>query len=267
MRYHGGKWVLAPWIINHFPPHKTYTEAFGGAASVLLRKPRCFAEIYNDLDEEVVNVFRVLRDPQQANHLYKLLALTPYSRTEFDQSFIASSDPVEQARRTLFRAAAGHSGRGATGGSTGFRVYSRQSRNTTPADDWRTIHTHIESFVERLRGVCIENRPAIDIIQRHDSKETLHYVDPPYVSITRDSGNDYRYEMTDDDHFQLAKIIKGCEGFVIVSGYRCNLYDDLFSGWVRIERPSFAEGAHKRIECLWLNPQASEQQLRMELEQ
>ena len=66
LRWHGGKWILAPWIIAHFPPHRVYTEAFGGGASVLLRKGRAKSEVYNDLDSEVVNLFRVLQDRASA---------------------------------------------------------------------------------------------------------------------------------------------------------------------------------------------------------
>src|SRR3990167_11343170 len=100
MRYHGGKWRLAPWVIEHFPEHRVYTEAFGGGASVLMRKPRSYAEVYNDLDGEIVNVFRVLRDPSQARELERLLRLTPFARSEFETSYITDGDPLEQARRT-----------------------------------------------------------------------------------------------------------------------------------------------------------------------
>lgn len=99
LRYLGGKWMLAPWIIQHFPPHQIYVEPFGGAASVLLRKPRVHAEIYNDLDGDVVNLFRVLRDPQAAADLIDRIALTPYSRAEFVASYEPTAEPVEWARR------------------------------------------------------------------------------------------------------------------------------------------------------------------------
>lgn len=265
MRYHGGKWELAKWIIPHFPPHKIYTEAYGGAASVLLRKSRSYAEVYNDLDGEIVNVFRVLRNPKQAKKLNTLIALTPYSRADYDESFIPTDDPIEQARRTLFRSASGWSGRGVLGEKTGFRIYSKQSRNATPANDWRNFAPHIQSFITRLQGVYIENRPALEIIQRHDADDALHYVDPPYVLSTRDSGRDYRHELTNDDHRELGEVLAKCKGFVIVSGYRCDLYDQLFDGWTRIDKKAFAEGALSRIESLWLNPKAAKMQLRMDV--
>lgn len=103
LRYHGGKWLLAPWIASHFPAHDVYVEPYGGGASVLMRKARSRAEVYNDLDEDVVNVFRVLRDEGQAERLREVLALTPYSRTEWKESFSTSDDPVERARRTFVR--------------------------------------------------------------------------------------------------------------------------------------------------------------------
>src|SRR4051812_1578874 len=108
LRYHGGKWRIAPWIIEHFPPHLMYVEPFAGAASVLLRKPRVDFEVYNDLDTDVVNVFRVLRDPAAASQLAEQLSLTPWSRREFEVSYEISDDPVERARRTLIRSFMGH---------------------------------------------------------------------------------------------------------------------------------------------------------------
>ena len=101
LRWHGGKWVLAPWIIEHFPPHRTYTEVFGGAASVLIRKPRAHAEVYNDLDGEVVNLFRVLQSDEQSARLTKLLYLTPFARAEFDMCYEPTEDTVERARRPV----------------------------------------------------------------------------------------------------------------------------------------------------------------------
>lgn len=112
-RYHGGKWILAKWILSFVPEHRIYVEPYGGAASVLLRKPRSYAEVYNDLDGEWVNVFRVLRNPSHARELVRQAYYTPYSREEFETSYLASGDPVEQARRTLFRSAAGFSTAGA----------------------------------------------------------------------------------------------------------------------------------------------------------
>src|SRR3954470_24963100 len=98
LRYHGGKWKIAPWIISHFPPHRIYVEPFGGAASVLLRKHRAYAEVYNDLDDWAVNLFRLLGDEQSAERLRRLLELTPFARTEFEcgrELGEASGDPIE----------------------------------------------------------------------------------------------------------------------------------------------------------------------------
>lgn len=99
LRYHGGKWRLAPWIIQHFPPHRTYVEPYGGAASVLMRKPRSYAEVYNDLDGEVCSLFRVLREPASAVELRRLVALTPFARDEFALSYVPSPDPIEYGAR------------------------------------------------------------------------------------------------------------------------------------------------------------------------
>lgn len=267
MRYHGGKFRLAEWLISMFPPHRIYVEPFGGAASVLLLKPRSYAEVYNDLDGEVVNVFRVLRDPVMGAEFRRQVELTPYARDEFYLSYEPSDDPVEQARRTVFRSIGGFGSAAASGHRTGFR-YNVHRRYTTPARDWLNYPDVIAQFTERLAGVVIENRPATAVMTAHDSPETLHYVDPPYPHGTRSSMGHhdrmYRHEMTDDEHRTLAAVLRGLDGMVVLSGYPCDLYDrDLFPDWSRVERTAFADGARERTEVCWLNAAAAAGQPQM----
>ncbi len=255
MRYHGGKWRLAPWIISYFPAHRVYTETFGGAASILLRKPRAYAEIYNDLDGEIVNVFRVLRDHDKALELSFRIAMTPFARDEFDLSYEPSDDEIEQARRTIFRTFAGF-GSSAMNSTkpTGFRSNSNRS-GTTPAHDWAHFPDALPAVIERLAGVVIENRPAVEIIRQHDGRETLHYVDPPYVHSTRAErqSKNYRHEMTDDQHRELAATLRDCAGMVVLSGYDCELYRELYGDWTQYDKSAYADGAKVRTESLWLN--------------
>lgn len=251
LRYHGGKWLLAEWIISHFPPHRVYVEPFGGAASVLLQEPRTYAEIYNDLDGEIVNLFRVVRD--SGEELRRMLDLTPFARDEFKLSYQISENPIEQARRTVIRSFMGF-GSNSHNKLTGFRSNSNRS-GTTPAHDWRNYPREMSALIDRLRGVCIENRNAAEVIQAHDGLQTLHYVDPPYVLETRDKGGDYRHEMTNADHQRLAEVLHSVKGMVVLSGYPCDLYDrELYPNWKRIQRSSLADGARERVEVLWLNP-------------
>lgn len=263
LRYHGGKFKLGPWIISHFPEHRVYVEPYGGAASVLLRKDRSYAEVYNDLDGEIVNLFQVLRNPSQARELIRLVTLTPYARSEYDASYITAADPIEQARRTLFRAAAGFGGTAATytKRKTGFRGNTTRC-GSIPAHDWHGVPQVLEDAIERLRGVVIENQPAIKVVERYDGPETLLYIDPPYPYETRSkhwAGNCYRYEMTDDDHQELAGVLQAVKGMVVISGYACDLYDDeLYPDWYRETRKTHADGAQERIEVLWINQLARE---------
>lgn len=253
VRYHGGKWRLAPWIIEQFPEHTVYVEPFGGAASVLLRKPRCYAEVYNDLDGEMVNLFRVVRD--HGCELYERLDMTPFARDEFLASYEPSPDPIEQARRTVARCSMGFGATALnTSQKTGFRGSSTRD-GSTPAMDWGRQGQNVLSIVERMRGVIIENRDAMEVMAMHDGADTLHYVDPPYVHDTRtwQGGKEaYRHELTDDQHRALGTFLGGLKGAVIVSGYPSELYEELFSGWVRIEREAMADARAKRVEVLWM---------------
>lgn len=263
LRWHGGKWKLAPWIISFFPEHRIYVEPYGGAASVLMRKRRAYAEIYNDLDGEVVMLFRVLRE--RPLDLIRALELTPFARDEFDGAYELTGDPVETARRLVIRSLMGF---GSDGHNkvvrTGFRANSNRS-GTTPAHDWRSYPAVLPAIVDRLAGVVIENRPAIDVMVRHDSPATLHYVDPPYVPVTRSAKSRrgkikyhaYTHEMDEGDHRDMAKCLRALEGMVVLSGYHSMQYDTLFADWETFEIAAHADGARERTEVLWLNRRAS----------
>lgn len=257
LRYHGGKWMLAPWIISHFPEHRVYVEPFGGAGSVLLRKPRAYAEIWNDLDGELNNLFEVVRNKGEA--LTRAVYLTPFSRTDFKLSFMPTANKVEQARRTIVRSMMGF-GSNSHAKNTGFRTNSNRS-GTTPAHDWANYPESMARTVERLRGVILENRDGIEVMAQHDSKDTLHYVDPPYVASTRGVGNDYRYEMTDLDHAKLSEFLHSVKGMVVLSGYDSPLYRELYRGWRTVKRASLADGAQKREETLWFNDNVKQEGL------
>ena len=266
LRWHGGKWLLAPWIIARFPDHQTYVEPFGGAASVLLRKQRSYSEIYNDLDGILVGLFRVLRDPILSARLIDQLRLTPYAREEFNLAYEPSDDPVEIARRTVTRSFMGF-GSDSTAGHyrTGFRSNATRM-GTTPARDWVNYPDALRAIVERLDGVTVEQRPALTVMRQYDNADALHYIDPPYLSSTRSSGNRrrcgpgteawhvYRHELTDEEHAELLTGICQLEGMVALSGYPSALYDDALKGWRREQRAHYADGAAPRTEVLWLNP-------------
>jgi DNA adenine methylase len=254
LRWHGGKWLLAPWIISHMPPHRVYVEPFGGAGSVLMRKERSYAEVWNDLDGDVVNLFRVLRSPD-ADRLVSELRLTPFARDEFAQAYAKSDDPLERARRLCLRSFMGFGSNGHVR-KTGFRANSNRS-GTTPAQDWVNYPDALVAVIERLAGVVIENRDAKQVMAAHDGPDTLHYVDPPYLPETRDKGGDYAHEMTTEEHESLLVFLRGLRGMVVLSGYPSAVYDDALHDWRRVERDAFADGASPRTEVLWLNRAAS----------
>ena len=265
LRWHGGKWKLAPWIIGHFPDHRVYVEPFGGAASVLVRKPRAYAEIYNDLDDEVVGLFRCLRDADSAAALRRALELTPFARTEFKAAYEETADPIERARRLVVRSFMGfgsnaHASQHKGHRSTGFRSNSSRS-GTTPARDWANYPAALDDLVTRLAGVTIECRDAREVMAKHDAPTTLHYVDPPYLPETRARGNRYdlawrmyRHELTPADHAGLLDFLRGLAGMVVLSGYPAPLYEDALADWRRVETAAFADGARERTEVLWLSP-------------
>ena len=257
LRYHGGKFRLAPWIIERLPEHLTYVEVFGGGAGVLLRKPRSRTEIYNDLEDQVVNLFRVLRDPSTASLLRDQVALTPFAREEFRASYEPTADPIEAARRFVTRCGMGHGTCSMDPrDSNGFRSRDNLAGKSY-AREWAGVPDAIAAAGARLQGVTIEHLDFRRVLAKYDSPETLFYVDPPYPMSTRDAGGKgYVHEMTDQDHRDLGWMLHRLRGKVAISGYQCALYAEIYSDWRREEKATTANGqrgAVSRTEVLWMN--------------
>ena len=250
--------MLSPWIISHLAAHKVYVEPFGGSAAVLLRKPRSYGEVYNDMDGDVVTVFQVLRDPALADRLQQAVALTPFSRAEFaacaDMSGI--NDPVELSRRFLVRSLQGF-GSNSVHQSSGFRACTKRD-GSIPVHDWVRWPSRVPALTERLRGVVIENRDYEAVMSAHDGADTLHYVDPPYVLDARCKKNTYHHDFENIDHARLSACLHDMTGMVVLSGYQSALYETLFADWQRVDCETMADGARPRTESLWLNDLAWE---------
>lgn len=255
LRYYGGKWRIAEQIIARFPAHDVYVEPYGGGGSVLLRKAPAATEVYNDLDSQVCNVFRQMRDAGET--MARLLSLTPFSREEFEHAYEPSACPVESARRFIFRAAAGI-GSDSAFRHTGFRVSLCDGKHNT-AKSWANRAEAWRSISARLAGVILEHRPAVQVMLAYDRKNALHYVDPPYVfSSRKQKGLSYAHEMTDADHAALAECLRSLRGYVILSGYCTPLYRRLYKGWRRVDIAARDGANNARKEVLWINPATPE---------
>lgn len=257
VRYHGSKWRIAPWIISMIPEHRNYVEVFGGAAGVLLRKVRSRVEIYNDLDKQVVQFFKLLRHPVSARKLIEAIALTPFARDEHIDSYDPTLDPIESARRFVIRCYSGHGTCSIdTNDSNGFRSCDIRAGKSY-AREWTGIPEALAATASRFQGVTIENLDFRRLIPKFDAPETLFFIDPPYPHATRSAGGKgYVHELSDHDHEQLAWMLHQLTAKVMICGYPCSLYDRLYKAWHRSEKRTSANGqlgAVPRIECMWTN--------------
>lgn len=262
LRYHGAKFRLFKWISQYLPDHKIYVEPFGGSAGILLQKPRSYAEVYNDLDGDIVNFFRVLREQSTRFQLIEALHMTPYSRSEFEQAWQSSDNPIEQARRTAIRAQMGFGSAGATKKGNGFRIDTKRAYGTAQSL-WTKYPEVLQSVGKRFTGVLIENRPAVEVLIQHDAPDTLHFIDPPYVPATRVNNGSgyYRHDMTAECHIELIEVIKTLKGMVILCGYPNDLYNDHlrdFSSYGTKSRISAHRGTALRDERIWINDKCSQ---------
>lgn len=256
LRWHGGKWRLADWIISAFPRHRVYVEPFAGAASVFMRKPPSPSEVLNDQHQRLVNLFRLLRDPKLAAQLADRLRLTPYAETEYHACRESIDDPLEDARRLLVLSWQSHGSSGASGQHlTGWRRGDRGA-HANSAKEWATLWNQVTAWADRLRGVFLECADGHAVIRRWDGPDVLFYCDPPYPLSTRTAGG-YRHDFSDADHTALADTLRGIQGMAIVSGYSCPLYESLYGDWMHLEKRTIADASARRTETLWLNPAAA----------
>lgn len=253
LHYPGSKWSMAKWIISHMPKHETYVEPFFGSGAIFFNKQPSQVETINDMDERIVNLFKVIRDTP--NELARLIEYTPLSRQEYYGSYEPTEDSLEDARRFLIRCWQAIGAK--TSDRTGWRsIISANGPKT--AHEWGKLPEKILLVAERLKEAQIENQPAVKLLERYARKEVLVYADPPYIIETRTKRH-YKHEMTIDDHVELLDVLDAHPGPVLLSGYAHEVYDGRLKHWAREEFQALAEAGARRTEVLWINPIAAEQ--------
>lgn len=252
LKYPGSKWRIANWIINQIPEHHSYLEPYFGSGAVFFRKQPSRIETINDLDDDVVNLFRIVRDNPEP--LIKALIFTPYSRTEYEKVYSGRNDTdideIERARRFLIRCWQGHGFR-TTGEKVGWKNDVQGREAAYALRHWYRLPGWIDAIVERLKEVQIENRPAVDLIKRFNYSNVFIYADPPYVLSTRCREN-YKHEMSDDAHVELLTALNDHRGTAIISGYECDLYNDYLKDWKQLKCSTLDQLSHKKTESIWI---------------
>lgn len=262
MKYPGSKWSLSDWIISFFPEHHSYLEPFFGSGAVLFNKDRSNIETINDLDGNVVNLFECIRtDPEKLAHQ---IYWTPYARQVYEQAFREiPEDRFEAASNFYIRLNMGHGFR-TNGEKVGWKNDVQGRERAYASRDWINLPEKIMKAAERLRGVQIENRPALELIQRFNYENVLIYCDPPYMLETR-HGKQYRCEMDDKDHEELLHVLMNHKGYVIISGYDTDLYNSVLKGWNKYEKVSYSQVCSKKKEVIWMNYETHENQLTLKI--
>lgn len=247
LKYPGGKWRISDWIISHFPEHKVYLEPFFGSGAVFFKKEPSYIETLNDINGDIVNLFRVCREnPDELSHV---ISFTPFSRDEFRECYEITGDPVERARRTLVRY---HQSFGTSNSSKNSWRNVQTYGGPRCATMWNDLPEIIVSCCERLKNAQIENTDAITLIERYNSPNTLIYLDPPYLQSLRKK-NMYANEMSLSEHEILLKKVKSSNSMIIISGYDSDLYNTELNDWRTDEKITTAQMGLKRIEKLWMN--------------
>jgi DNA adenine methylase len=261
LRYFGSKWRLAKWIIGHFPYHECYVEPFCGGASVFFQKTPAEFEVLNDLDGDVVNFFRVLRETPDI--LIRAIQCTPYSRQEYNFSWQPAGDlsDLERARRYYVRIWQGWGGAKFGGISPAWRFQHSNNRGKSVITDWNQVD-HLQAIVGRLKQAFIENDDALAVIRRYDQPHTLFYLDPPYLPDTRTdrwSTCSYQHEVGYEYHCRLLDMLQEIRGMAVISGYPNELYDERLANWQRAQtRARTTNTARQATEVIWISPSVAQ---------
>ena len=249
-KYPGSKWSLAKWITSYFPEHHSYLEPFFGSGAVLFNKPRSHIETVNDLYNSVLNQFEFIReDPAR---LVSMVYMTPYAREVYEKAFEGvPGDKFEAALNFYIRLNMGHGFR-TTGEKVGWKNDVQGRERSYASQDWCNLPDKIMQAAERLRGVQIENRPAVELVKRFNYPKVLIYCDPPYMLETR-NGKQYRCEMDIKDHEELLKALLQHKGPALISGYETDMYNNMLAGWTKVFNTSYSQVHSKKTEVLWMN--------------
>lgn len=253
----GSKWRIAPQIVDLLPPHRVYLEPFAGSLAVLFSKPPSSVETVNDIDGEITNLFRVLRNHDTRQRLVEAVEFTPWAEEELFETCkpVEDLDVVERARRLVVRS---HMNMGSRLIGVPHFAYAKAASGGSSAKTWATLPSRIRVAGERLSGVQVLRRDALEVIEAHASPEVCIYADPPYPHSTRPgAGKLYRHEMDDEDHEELLVALVEHPGPVLLSGYQSELYDEALSGWRRIELPGRGQSNVRKKEVVYLNPAAA----------
>jgi DNA adenine methylase len=260
--WYGGKYSHLDWLLPLLPEATHYCEPFGGSAAVLINRNPSPVETYNDIHGDVVNFFRVLRE--QKDVLVEAIGLTPFSREEFKLA-ISNEEGIsdlERARRFYILARQVRTGlaQKASSGRWAHCLLTSRAGMAGAVSRWLGAVEDLPLIAQRLLRVQIENAPALEVIERYDSEETLFYCDPPYPHGSRGDSNAYASEMTDEDHRALADVLRNVKGKVALSSYNSPLMDELYGDWQRVEAKEKVIHSVKtaRTEVLWINYELEE---------
>lgn len=248
LKYPGGKWRISKWIISHFPEHKVYCEPFFGSGGVFFKKEPSYLETINDIDGDIVNLFRVCRE--QPEELAAAINLTPFARDEFVSCYeTAVPDKVERARRTVVRF---HQSFGTSNSSKNSWKNTQTSGGPRCATMWNYLPDTVIECCQRLKNAQIENIDALKLIERYNDEKTLIYCDPPYLQGLRKK-NMYACEFTNEQHEEMLNVLVQTKSKVILSGYDNEMYNGILKGWRTDEIITTAQMGLHRTEKLWMN--------------
>lgn len=237
--YFGGKFTWVNYLYQNFPSDFTHlVDLFAGSFVVSLNYNGRVIKTANEINSDITNFFEVLRNNE--SDLVRLLLLTPCSETEYLNCWEKSDDNIEQARRFYVRIRQSFFGLGAQRKNKGWHMAKKHvnASGGETVSRWNNAIEKLHDVADVIRSnFQIINGSYSDCIDRIDHPKAFFYADPPYPEESRKSKNDYKFEFTDDDHRLLSEKLHSIEGLAMVSGYDCNLMNELYGDFYKTKFP------------------------------